>query len=275
MALLQRTIGIAGLLAGFLALGGLLESRRDPDVHRVRLALADWPKAAPPIKLALLSDIHIGNASMDSARLGRIVDRVNAEQADLVVIAGDFIAGEVPGSARRRAPALVGPLSRLHARLGVVAVPGNHDHGTGVTAVAQALNRAKITLLANQLARRGPVTLVGIDTDAPGAEPKQLVALARTRDSAVIAVAHYPQAEALLPAGVPLLAAHTHCGQVVLPWIGPIARLARPRMRLDCGVVRGRDHLLIVTGGLGTSGLPFRIGAPPDYWIVTLGPKAS
>jgi len=67
-----------------------------------------------------------------------------------------------------------------------------------------------------------------------------------------------------------MLAGHTHCGQVA-PWpFGPIVTQSRYGRRYACGVVHERGNTLIVTAGLGTSGLPLRIGAPPDLWLLTL-----
>ncbi|MGL4313561.1 MAG: metallophosphoesterase [Sphingomonas sp.] len=274
MALLRRTIGLIALVVGLIALGSLLESRRDPDVRRARLPLAHWPRGAPTLRVALMSDIHIGNASMTAARLERIVDRVNAEHPDLIVIAGDFIAGEVPGSAKRLAPRLIAPLRRLRAPLGIVAVPGNHDHATGLPAVNAALARAGVRMLVNQPLRRGPITLIGLDGDGHAPRPEDAAKAAGNAGGALIGVAHYPQMAAALPPGVPLLAAHTHCGQIVLPVLGPLVLQFRPEMEVRCGIVRFADHVAIISGGLGTSGAPFRIGAPPDFWIVTLGPAA-
>jgi predicted MPP superfamily phosphohydrolase len=94
------------------------------------LPLAGWPADTPPISVALLSDIHLGNLAMDGVRLSAIVDQVNAARPDLVLIAGDFTVGHDAVGAAERAAGLESPLSRLNARLGVVAVLGNHDHWT-------------------------------------------------------------------------------------------------------------------------------------------------
>ena len=80
---------------------------------------------------------------------------------------------------------------------------------------------------------------------------------------------------------VPLvLAGHTHCGQVVFPLIGPLLsrsprehwrRLYNPRYR--CGLVRDPGRVVIVTAGVGSGTTPIRLGAPPDWWLVAIGPK--
>ena len=119
-------IGLGACLTGTL-LWGFLEARADPIVRRAEIVLADWPVGAPPLRLVLLSDVHAGNLAVTPARLERIVASINALRPDLVLIAGDFTPGEKEIDAAS-ATARLTPLKGLRARLGVVAVPGNHDH---------------------------------------------------------------------------------------------------------------------------------------------------
>jgi predicted MPP superfamily phosphohydrolase len=84
---------------------------------------------------------------------------------------------------------------------------------------------------------------------------------------------HSPDIAPTLPDEIPLLlAGHTHCGQVVLPLLGPVAEVSRFGARYRCGIRREGNRVVVVTAGLGTSGGPFRLGAPPDLWLLTLGP---
>jgi predicted MPP superfamily phosphohydrolase len=61
-----------------------------------------------------------------------------------------------------------------------------------------------------------------------------------------------------------------HCGQVVLPWVGAIG--ARADAPIKCGWARYRAVPVIVGSGIGTSYVPLRLNAPPDWWLVTIGP---
>lgn len=151
------------LFAGLLFIMGLQEARSQPVERRLTLRLAGWPTDAPPLTIAVLSDIHLGNRAMDEERLSRIVSEVNAARPDLVLLAGDFMVGHDAAGASERAVGLQAPLSRLTARLGAVAVLGNHDHWTSPNAVRAALVRAGIPVLGNQAVRRGPVAILGID----------------------------------------------------------------------------------------------------------------
>lgn len=255
------------VVTGFLLFASA-ESRRDPVVRRASLALADWPPGAPPIRVALVSDLHLGNASTDVARLTRIADQVSAERPDLILLAGDLVAGAQQASV----PELAGPLSHLHARLGVVAVPGNHDWGVGVDLLRPVLERAHVTLLQNQAIERGPLALGGLDDEATAhSRPKQVLAwLDRLRGARVV-VGHTPDDAPVFARGL-VLAGHTHCGQVVLPLFGAPISMSRYGGRYRCGVVREGARTVVIGAGTGTSDVPLRFGAPPDWWLLTLGP---
>jgi len=275
----------AWVFSGLLVLAAVVlayayaEARRDPVVRRANLALHDWPFGGRPITVALLSDIHLGNAAMDGARLARIADQVTALRPDVVLIAGDVVDGRGGEGGEQFAGGLAAPLSRLRAPLGVVAVLGNHDHWASTNVIARSFARAGITLLANQAVRRGPLAIAGVDDEYTHHDQANgTLASARRLGGATVVLSHAPDLARRLPTGVLLLAGHTHCGQVVLPAWGPATThswvtgepLFDPRYR--CGLIHDSGRTLVVTAGLGTSDVPLRLGAPPDIWLVRLGP---
>ena len=282
----RRTVW-ATLLAGALSLAllggiGAREIVADPIVRTTRVALPHWPAGAPPLTVALISDIHIGNRAMDAHRLARIVDQVNGRRPDLVLLAGDFVIGHDAAGGAGLAARLTVPLSKLRARIGRYAVLGNHDHWTGADRVRRALRAAGIPTLANQSVRAGPVTIVGID-DAYSGHDDIARAFAGTGTGAMVAVTHSPDVIPRLPAGQAplLLAGHTHCGQVVWPTgrgaitVSPTngQRLYDPRYR--CGRIEDPGRTVIVTAGVGGGTAPIRLGAPPDWWLITVGGGVS
>lgn len=267
---------LAGLLLLLLALAGysFVEARRDPVVREAAVPMADWPAGAPPLRLVLLSDLHAGNLAVTPARLGRVVAQVNALQPDLILIAGDFLPGHDPVDTAR-ATVVLAPLTGLRARLGVVAVPGNHDHWTGLGAVRNALASAGIPLLANQAAVRGPLAIAAVDDDySKHARTAPTLAAARRLPGARLVLTHSPDIAPQLPEDFPLLlAGHTHCGQAVIPFYGSLDPVSRYQDRYRCGVIREGARRVIVTAGIGGS-VPLRFNAPPDLWLLTLGPGA-
>jgi len=266
-------VGLVVALVGLL-LWGFLEARADPIVRRAEIALPGLPAGTPPLKVLLLSDIHAGNIAVTPARLERVVAQINALQPDLVLIAGDFQPGEAEIDAATATAALA-PLKRLRARLGTVAVPGNHDHWTGLGAVRTALQATNVTLLANQAVVRGPLAIAGVDDEySRHARTAQTVAAARLLPGAKLALTHSPDIAPQLPADFPLLlAGHTHCGQVFIPFYGSLDPVSRYEDRYRCGIIREGARTIIVGAGIGGS-LPFRLNAPPDMWLLTLVPVA-
>jgi len=268
-------LAVAFLFAAGCGLAGYSysEARRDPVVRTARVALPGWPAGAAPVRVVLLSDLHIGTAAMDAARLERIVGQVNALGPDLVVIAGDFIYGHAANSAARIGAPMVAPLSRLRAPLGVIAALGNHDHWTGGAAVRGLLERAGVTVIENGATERGPLAIgvVGDDFSRHADLAATLRAMAKLPGARIV-LTHSPDIAPRLPADVALLlAGHTHCGQVVLPVYGPVSEVSRFGARYRCGLRREPGRTVVTTAGLGTSGGPFRLGAPPDLWLLTLG----
>lgn len=271
----------AGFAAAALALAamvatGLAEAVSAPIERRADLAVAGIAPGSPPYRVALLSDIHLGNRAMRVERLERIVSAVNAAGPDLVVLAGDFVNGH-RGRIETRPQDLIAPLARLRARDGVIATLGNHEHWTDPDAVAAALKAAGITVLSNRAARRGPLLILGVDDGfSRHADIPATLASARGLGGAPVVVTHSPNIAPQLPAGVSLvLAGHTHCGQVVLPVIGSLARFVKGHVydrHYQCGIVNDPGRTVVVTGGVGSGSVPLRIGAPPDWWLLTLRP---
>ncbi|MFA6116375.1 MAG: metallophosphoesterase [Sphingomonas sp.] len=267
LLVLASLAALALLLFGW----GFLNARADPLVRRESLALPDWPVGAPPVRVVLFSDVHIASATMDSARLARIVGQVNALRPDLVLIAGDFASGHDSARAAEMARGL-SPLAGLRTRLGVIATFGNHDHWTDPALIRRALEAAKVTVLDNQAVQRGPLAIGGAgDAYTHHQDMPALIEAMRPLTGARIVLTHSPDLAPQLPADMALLlAGHTHCGQIVLPLYGPVTHVAAPRYR--CGIIHEKGRTVVVTGGLGTSTVPLRFGAPPDLWVLTLGP---
>lgn len=265
---ITRVLLAMAAILGIVALFGLHEAQSMPIIHRATIRLPHWPSGAKPVTVALVADIHMASATMDEARLSRIVDRIAALHPDLVIYAGDFIEGRGEAEAGAALPILARQLGRMRTPLGSVAVLGNHDHWTDPKAVAATLAQAGITVLVNNAVERGPLAIGGADDPATEhADIGRTAAAMRRLPGARVMIAHSPDIAPKLPADVSvLLAGHTHCGQVVLPLIGAPIDVANPRYR--CGMVRDHRHLTIVTGGLGTSDVPIRIGAPPDLWLI-------
>lgn len=246
----------------------------DPVVREASVGLADWPAGAPPVRAVLISDIHVAGPDMPPARLARIVARINALRPDIVLIAGDFVSDKRASTRHYAQAEAAAPLAGLRPRLGSFAVMGNHDHWRDGAGAHRALAAAGVRLLDNEAVAAGPLALGGLDDPFTGRDrPAATVAAMRRLPGARVLLSHSPDPFPALPGDVGLmLAGHTHCGQARLPFVGAVMTLSRYGQRYACGLVREQGRTLIVTAGLGTSGLPLRLGAAPDLWLIRIGP---
>ena len=266
------------LLTAVLSGAGLLlfcygSAVREPTVRNARVTVADWPAGAPPLRLLLISDVHVGGPDMPPARLRRIVGQINRLSPDIVLIAGDLVTDKRLATRYYSHQEAVAPLAGLRPRFATIAVLGNHDHWRDAAAARRALALAGIKLLENQAVQVGPVAVGGLDDDFTDRAdvPGTLAALRGLKGPRLI-LSHSPDP---FPDTGPdvflMLAGHTHCGQIAPPLIGALSTMSDYGDRYACGVVREGGKTLVVTAGLGTSGIPLRMGAVPDMWLVEVG----
>lgn len=254
---------------------GMKNALAVPIERKASINIATLPHDTPPLQVALLSDIHLGNRGMEPNRLAEIVAQVNQSRPDLILIAGDFVTGESQLQGAQIAPDLTAPLSRLNARLGVFAVLGNHDNWTAPEAIRAALSKAGIVVLENEAVRREAFAIVGVGDRFSGHDDIARATHAADRVGGVpIVFTHSPDIAVDLPDRFPLLlAGHTHCGQMVLPWLGPIVRYSRWQRLYDpkyqCGRITDRNRVTFVTAGFGGT-VPVRVNAMPDWWLISV-----
>lgn len=246
-----------------------------PHVRRATVALPQLPATSAPLRLALISDVHVAGPDMPPSRLAAIVREVNALRPDLILIAGDFVSDRRLASRHYTTAEAIAPLRALRPNLATVAVPGNHDHWRDARGVRAELSRAGVVVLANQARRFGPIVIGGLDDDFTGhADLATTLQAMRALGGAPVLLSHSPDPFPEVPAGVGLmLAGHTHCGQLRYPWGGSPATMSRYGERYACGVVREDGKVLVTTAGLGTSVLPFRFGTHPEIWLIELSPR--
>jgi predicted MPP superfamily phosphohydrolase len=273
--ILRRFFRLSGILTilALLFLGqGYWNATRAPLVREARIRLTDWPGDMPPLRVLLISDIHVAGPDMPPARLATIVDQINALHPDLILIAGDLVSEKRFATHIYGVPEIVAPLAKLRARLGTVAVLGNHDHWYDPAAFRQAFAAAHISLLQNSAIQRGPLVIGGIDDDySHHANVAQTYAAMATLRGPRIILTHSPDIVPDLPSPVDMVfTGHTHCGQATLPLIGQVASVSRYGLRFNCGMIVDKGQRIVVGAGVGTSGLWLRFATPPDMWLVTL-----
>lgn len=261
------------LLLGCLG-WGYANTVRTPVERRASYAFHDWPVGARPIRVALITDPHLQGPDMPPARIARIAAQVAARKPDLILLAGDFVGDRALGTRTYSDAEIAAALRHFRAPLGTFAVLGNHDHWRDGPSMRRALEAVGIPVLENRAIRVGPLTLAGVGDPHTGhADIPTLSRAAAKLPGPVLLFAHSPDVVPRLPPRFGLvLAGHTHCGQIVLPLIGAITSASNYGERYRCGIIREASRITVVGAGLGASVLPLRYGAPPDWWLLTLGP---
>jgi uncharacterized protein len=272
---LAKFTGALALAAVTFIAIGYHNATRDPVVRTAAVHVANWSKGERPIRALLISDIHVAGPDMPPARVAATVRQLNAYKPDLVLIAGDLVSEKTLATRQYSAPEIIASLTGFRAPLGVVMVFGNHDHWSDPAGLRRAIANAKLTLLENEAIKRGPLVIGGVgDEFTRHADmPKTFLALTALNGVPII-LTHDPDIVPDLPSPVAaVFAGHTHCGQINRPWSGePAMNVSRYGMRLQCGDITDHGQRVFVTAGLGTSVVWLRYGAPPDAWLVTIGP---
>jgi predicted MPP superfamily phosphohydrolase len=266
-----------GVYAGVIEPKGLTVTRYAP-------ALPGWPKGRK-LSITVIADLHAGGPDMRIEHVRQVVDRASALQSDVVLMLGDFIASyrfaieHVPDSV------WAAELARLKAPLGSWAILGNHDWWHDLKGVRGALAGVNIPILENDAVLLGPegrkfwVAGIGDQIAIPlghgkfrGVDDLPLTMSRITTDDPVLLMVHEPDIFPRVPERVALtLAGHTHGGQIRLPFIWPFFVPSRYGARYAYGHVVEDDRHLIVSGGLGTSIIPARLGVPPEIVHIQLG----
>jgi predicted MPP superfamily phosphohydrolase len=225
------------------------------------------PHLAPELeglRIAHLSDFHLGMPSRGSRAVERAVEWVVERRPDLTLVSGDLLS-------RRSGEA------RLRELIGLVpncfAVLGNHDFGRSRDPFADSrpvFDLGEATLLldeARDVELRGRrVQIVGVD---PRSYRRGLARPWRFADREAdlrVLLCHFPNVLDRLPPGAfdLVLAGHFHAGQIMLPVPGRRVPLAHPRWRYLHGLYRRDGTVMHVSAGLGTTFVPFRFLARPE-----------
>lgn len=261
-----------GLAAATLAGVGVWEAVRVPAVKTIEIVVPRLPQEFDGFRIVQLTDLHASKL-LQAPWMDAVVAKANALNPDLTVITGDLVDGTPEARA-----ADVHPLTKLTARYGVFAIPGNHEYYADYVRWLAAFKQLGLRMLLNErvtITRDGRnLVLAGITDSTASAfgQPRPDVAAAlddvSTADP-VILLSHRPtSAAANARAGVDLqLSGHTHGGQIL--GLHVLAQWANE------GFVSGQyqvgDMRLYVSNGTGLwNGFPIRLGRPSEITQIVL-----
>lgn len=227
-------------------------------------------------KIALLSDLHFGDDGEPIAAAA--LRRLKEIRPDLILLTGDYVDWGSRAPAYDHALAF---LARLQAPLGVFAVLGDadrtfsrkscefcHEPGSGAPTQRHSvvfLKDAQKTI-ATPL---GDFLIIGIDPER-GAHPTSHIWQFLEGETPALLLSHTSEIYKNISGAreIMVLSGDTHGGQVLLPaWFWRLTR-RKPDPAHIHGFFREGKKALFVTRGLGSSGVHFRLGAPPEIVVL-------
>lgn len=291
-AFFRHTARMAASVPLLAAVYGYTAERFDYKIHRVDVPISDLPPALDGFRITQISDIHIGDF-MPRYEVRRAIDIANGLGGDLAVVTGDFVTGHHDPLAD-----CVEEIARLRAPLGVWGCNGNHEIYADAEDEAEQLFASHgMKLLRQERAeldwRGAKLNLIGVDYQRDGMVrgPKRpmlegIETLVR-HDTPNILLSHNPNSfYKAAEMGIQLsLAGHTHGGQVDVEildeHVNPsrfITKFVAGLFHLPMGAAGASKEsgnadkraFLYVNRGLGTIGLPARLGVDPEITLLTL-----
>lgn len=255
-----RVAGISYRLGG---LGRVRVTRHDVDLGAAR-------RLARPLRIGFASDFHAGPTTHKGV-FDDLLATVRAEAPDVLLLGGDYVCFDA-----ENVVALADFVAGARAPLGTYAVIGNHDIWNGRSVIEDALRAGGADVLVNRSialpAPFGDVSVCGIDDPWTG-EPSADATFAGAGPVRIY-LTHSPDGLYRLQGQRfdVAFAGHTHGGQIALRDGAPLFHPSGPSSRAFC---YGRYELpgngpLIVSCGVGCSGIPLRLNADPELLICTL-----
>lgn len=264
--------GTAGKLWTFIAVAGLISVITVAGFFnacnvRVKKLELDIPKKAGQLKqlnITMASDIHLGTI-IGNGRLGRLVEKINATDPDLVLLAGDIVDEDI-------GPVIRGDMGKklkeIKARYGVIGITGNHEYIGGVQKAVEYLEAHGIKMLLDDKILVADALWVAGRKDRSGARfdgaPRKLlidILSGIDENQPLILLDHQPfNLEEAESRNVDLqLSGHTHHGQL---W--PLNFITNLVYEKSWGYLKkGMTHFY-VSSGAGTWGPPVRTGNHPE-----------
>ncbi|MEO8606899.1 MAG: metallophosphoesterase [Chloroflexota bacterium] len=247
----------------------------EPDMFEVVSLELTLPRLHPAFdgyKLVQFSDIHLGTG-MTPERLVRVVALVNAQEPDSIAITGDFVTH---GPMEILESPLIETLKNLTAKDARVAILGNHDHWTDPDAVRRVIVQSGLTDLSNSVytLQRGDAVLhlAGVDDYWERKDRMDDVLALLPENGAAILLAHEPDYADISVATGRFdlqISGHSHGGQVILPFIGPLV-VPQYSKKYPLGRYQVGNMIQYTNRGVGTINPAVRFNCRPEITVFTL-----
>jgi uncharacterized protein len=268
----MRAAGGAFVGAPFGAMAfGILIQRKDIQVREVDIPIPNLAKDLDALRIVQISDIHL-SPFLTERELERAVDMANGLRANLALVTGDLIT-----SRGDPLDACLRQVARLRADAGILGCLGNHEIYAGVEDEAtEKAARLGIQFLRQESRRlrfgNAALSVTGVDYQPTGSQYLSGAEKWIVPGAANVLLSHSPDVfDVAARQGWDLtVAGHTHGGQVTLEILHQQLSLARFYTPYVYGLFRRGRSSIWVTRGIGTVGVPARLGAPPEVALLRL-----
>ena len=266
-----KTTGTALAVTPVLGVAFGILSRDQFELNEVKIAIPNLPKDLQGLRLVQISDIHL-SPFLSERQLARAIDMANEAKAHVALVTGDLITrhGDPLDACLRQ-------LGRLRAEAGVLGCLGNHEVYTGTEAFVTSEGRRIGVDFLRSRARslrfgNARINFGGVDYQQMNTKYLQDAEKLIVPGEINVLLSHNPDVFPVAAAqGFDLtIAGHTHGGQVnfeILHRNVNVALAFTPYVR---GLYTEGNSSVFVSSGLGTIGVPVRVGAPPEVSLIQL-----
>lgn len=234
-------------------------------VEQVRIVSPKLAPGSPAIRIAQISDLHLGLIHRNEA-LAPVISRLQELHPDLVVATGDIVDAQID-----QLEELTAAWQRLEPPLGKFTVTGNHEFYAGLRQSLTFLENSGFQVLRNRSLDLGErLRLVGVDDPAGGELPEEEQLLANSSARFTLLLKHRPQVKQGSGDKFDLqLSGHTHRGQIF-----PFNLLTGLRYPMQDGLYPIKKGTFLYTSrGTGTWGPPMRVLSPPEITLFEIVPE--